>query len=320
MSVPDIGTKNQDVTPVRSTLAAALTFISCLVIVLATVTFGVQQTLLNTDRWVAVVGPLATDPSVQSSVAQTTAAMTLNALDVQGRAQSLPRPLRTLVAPVESSLSSFVDQQTQQLVQSPQFADLWVSANRTVHQALVQMLRSGEPPSNGAVRVSDGQVEVNLLMLMPALRDRLQQGAPAAVLSQLSPDFGYVSIAQESTLATMQRAVQSLDAITVLLLVAAPVLVVVTLVVSPSRRSTLLWLGIGVALGLVIAAAVLLLAEGAVVGSLAGQPITGAVQAAMAALIVSLGIGMLLVFVVAVAVALVAGLTGRRRLSAAGGL
>jgi hypothetical protein len=176
----------------------------------------------------------------------------------------------------------------------------------------VQLLRSGVPPNTGAVKVSDGQVEVNLLMLTPALRDRLQQGAPAAVLSQLSPDFGYVSIAQASTLATLQRAVEGLDTVTLLLLVAAPVLVVVTLVVSPNRRGTLLWLGIGVALGLVLAGAALLVVDSLVVASLAGQPITGAVQAALAAVTVSLGIGMLLVFGVAVVVALVAWLTARR--------
>jgi hypothetical protein len=296
---------------VRTSLAAALTFLSCVAIVLATLLFGVQQTLLNTDRWVSVVGPLASDPTVQTSVAETTAALTLNALDVQGRSQSLPRPLQRVASPVESTISTFVDQQTQQIVQSPQFAQLWVNANRAIHQSLVQLLRSGEPPSDGAVKISDGQVEVNLLMLTPALRDRLQ-GAPSVVQSQLSPDFGYVTIAQESTLATLERAVQGVDAITLLLLVAAPVLVVVTLVVSPNRRRTLLWLGIGVALGLVVAAGVLLLAEGLVVGSVAGEPISGAVQAALLAVFVSLGIGMLIVFVVAVAVALVAGLTGRR--------
>jgi hypothetical protein len=312
MSAPDIGARIRTSTAVRTSLAAALTFLSCLAIVLATLLFGVQQTLLNTDRWVSVVGPLASDPSVQASVAETTAAMTLNALDVQGRTQSLPRPLQRVASPVESTVSTFVDQQTQQIVQSPQFAQLWVNANQAIHQSLVQLLRSGEAPSNGAVKISDGQVEVNLLMLTPALRDRLQS-APSALVSQLPPDFGYVTIAQDSTLATLERAVQGLDAVTLLLLLATPVLVIVTLVVSPNRRSTLLWLGIGVALGLVVAAGVVLLAEALVMGSVAGQPISGAVQAALLAVFVSLGIGMLIVLIAAVAVALVAGLTGRRR-------
>ena len=158
--------------------------LSCVVIVLATLALGVQQTLLNTDRWVAVVGPLASDPTVQSSVAQTTATMALNAIDLQGRTQSLPGPVRNLTAPLQTTVSNFVTDQAQSIVQSPQFAQVWVAANRSIHQALVQLLR-GEPSANGTVRVSDGQVQVNLVMLMPALLQRLQQQAPAAILSQL---------------------------------------------------------------------------------------------------------------------------------------
>jgi hypothetical protein len=297
---------------VRSTLAAALTVLSCVVIVLATIALGVQQTLLNTDRWVAVVGPLASDPTVQSSVAQTTSAMALNAIDVQGRTQSLPGPVRNLTAPLQSSVSTFVTDQAQQLVASPQFAQLWVSANRTIHGALVQVLR-GEPSANGVVRISGGQVQVNLVMLMPALLQRLQQQAPAAILSQLPTDFGYVSIGQVSTLATLQRAVQSLDTVTLGLVVASPLLVVVTLMVADDRRRTVMWLGIGVALGLVFAGVALVLSELFAMATLNGQPISGAAQVALSAMLVSIGIGMLVVFVVAVAAALVAGLRGERR-------
>ena len=296
----------------RSTLSPALTVLSCVVIVLATLALGVQQTLLNTDRWVAVVGPLASDPMVQSSVAQTTSAMALNAIDVQGRTQSLPGPVRNLTAPLQSTVSTFVTDQAQQLVASPQFAQLWVAANRTIHGALVQLLR-GEPSANGAVRISDGQVQVNLVMLMPALLQRLQQQAPAAILSQLPTDFGYVSIGQVSTLTTLQRAVQGLDAITLMLLVASPLLVVLTLLVVPDRRRTVMWLGIGVALGMVLAAVALVLLQALAVASLNGQPISGAAQVALGAMLVSVGIGMLVVFLVAVVVAVLAGLRGGSR-------
>ncbi|MBV9323134.1 MAG: hypothetical protein JO352_05015 [Chloroflexi bacterium] len=299
----------------RSTLTIVLTVLACLAVVLATIDLGVQQTLLNTDRWVAVVGPLASDPSVQSSVAQATAAVAVNAVD--DRTRSLPGPLRNLAAPVESALSTFVDTQTQQIVASPQFAQFWVAANRAIHQGLVQFLRGGDLPTDGAVKVNDGQVEVNLLMLTPSLQQRMQQGVPALIASQLPADFGYVSIGQVDTLATLQRAVHGLDSITLLLVVAAPVLVVVALVVSPFRRNTTLWLGIGVALGMLIAGAALFLGESALAGSLANQPIGGAVQAALAATLVSIGIGMLVVFVAALAVALVAGLTGRGRVTSA---
>jgi hypothetical protein len=48
------------------------------------------------------------------------------------------------------------------------------------------------------------------------------------------------------------------------------------------------------------------------VASLSDRPISGAVQATISAVDVSIGIGMLVVFIVAVAAALIAGLTGRR--------
>jgi hypothetical protein len=315
---PERRRNNQGVLPpVRSTLSAILTFVACLAIVVATIVLGLQQTLLNTDRWVAVVGPLASDPTVQTSVAQTTTAMTMNALDVQDRSRSLPGPLRNLAAPVESTLSTFVTNTATQLVQSPQFAQVWVGANREIHQGLVQFLRSGQLPADGAVKVDDGQVEVNLLMLMPTFLQVLQQGAPAALASRLPTDFGYVSVGQVSSLATLQRAVRALDTLTLVLVVAAPVLVVVTFVVSPDRRRTAMWLGIGVALGMLIAAIVLLLAQAVVVGSLGNQPIAGAVQASLQAVLLSIGVGMLIVLVVATGVALVAGLTGRRPVAAA---
>jgi hypothetical protein len=300
----------------RSALTFLLTCFSCLAIVLATLAFGVQQTLLNTDRWVAVVGPLASDPTVQSSVAETSVAIALNSIDAQGRAQSLPAPLRGLASPIESSVSTLVTNQAMQVVQSPQFAQLWVSANRTIHQALVQFLRSGEPPSDGAIKISDGQVEVNLLMLMPGLMDRVQQTVPAGVVSRLAPDFGYVSIGQSSTLANLEEVVQTIDAVTLTLIVAAPLLVIVTLIVSPRRLRTTMWLGIGVALGLLVAAAVLLVAQGVVVASMSGQPIVGVVQATLLAVDASLGIGMGLVLAASLLVALIAGLAARHHAEA----
>ena len=57
-----------------------LIVISCVLVVVGTLAVGVQQLLLNTDRWVAVVGPLAKDPTVQTSMADTAATLTVNAL------------------------------------------------------------------------------------------------------------------------------------------------------------------------------------------------------------------------------------------------
>ncbi len=293
----------------RPIVVWALTILSCLLVVLATVALATQQLLLNTDRWVAVVGPLASNARVQTSVANTAAAVTLNALDVQGRVQALPAPVRNLAAPIESSIGTFVDNQALQLVQSPQFAELWLNLNRAGHQSLVQLLR-GQPLANGIVSVSDGQVQLNLMALVPAVLTRVQQGIPEAlaaripdVANQLAPGVGTIPIAQASALASAQQLVQLVDRATLGLVIAAPLVVLVTLIVSTDRRVTMVRLGIGVAIGMLLAGGLLLVGENRLIGALADRPIKGAIEVALYAGLLSVGVIMLGVFLVAVGVA-----------------
>ena len=302
----------------RSVAVWTLTVLSCIVVVLSTVALAAQQLLLNTDRWVAVVGPLATSQAVQTSVANTASALTLNALDLQGRVQALPAPVRNLATPIESQIGSFVDDQALQLVQSPQFAQLWTTLNRAGHQSLVQLLR-GQPLANGIVSVSNGELQLDLMVLVPAVVTRLQQGVPEPIAAripdianQLAPNVGTVSIAQASALASAQQLVQLVDRGTLGLVIAAPLLILVTLIVSTDRRVAVLRLGIGVAIGMLLAGVLLLVGQHSVIGALADRPIKGALEVAVYAGVASLAVVMLAVFLVAAVAAVAAYVLGRR--------
>jgi hypothetical protein len=338
-AVPPVST---DHSAGRTAAVWVLIVVSCLLVVLSTLTVGVQQLLLNTDRWVATVGPLASNATVQSSLADTAAMLTLNALDLHGRAASLPAPLQSVAAPIEAAIASFVDDQALKLVESPQFPVLWTDLNQTVHPVLVRMLR-GETPPGGAVTVNDGAVQVNAAVLVPAVLERIAQVAPdvlagqlpaavangaaapgqlqqriaEAVGRQLPPDFGHITLMQSSTLATAQRAVQILDNATWLLVVAAVIAIVAALFLSADRGLTTLRLGIGVGLGMLIAGALLYAAQNTMMAALAGQPLSGAVQTALAAAIGSLAQFMFVVFLVSVAVAALAFVARRRSASPA---
>ena len=219
------------------------------------------------------------EPNGPVSVADTAAGLTLNALDVRGRAASLPAPLRGLAGSVEATTATFVNDQALRLVQSPQFPELWVSLNQAVHPALVQLLRGQTPPGD-AVAMSNGEVQLNMLVLVPALVERLEQVAPDLLAGQLPaglsggsppsqlqrslasavgrllpPDFGYVTLMQSSSLAAAQRAVQVLDNLAWVLVVAALVSIALTLVLSVDRWRTALWLAVGVVLGMPLAGA-----------------------------------------------------------------
>jgi hypothetical protein len=294
----------------RPVLSWVLIVLASIVLPLATLSIGVQQLVLNTDRWVSTVGSLATDPNVQSSVANAAATQVLGAIDVQGRVQSLPRPVQRLVAPAESGLDTFVHDQALNIAQSALFASAWTNVNRTAHQALVELLR-GEPQTSPVLRVSNGELQVDLLALVPGLEQRLQQ-LPVNPLAAAPADFGYVSLASASWMANAQQAVQFIDRGTVLLVLAAIGLTVATLLISSNRRLTTLRLGLGVAVGILLLGMALLATQGRLVASVAERPIGGAVQVALSAVLLSLAQFMIFVFIAGLAVALGAYLIGRR--------
>jgi hypothetical protein len=330
--------------PGRTILLWVLVVLSCVLVVLSTIAVGVQQLLLNTDRWTAMVGPLATNPTVQSSVADTTSMLALNALDVRGRVASLPGPVQSVAGPIEAAIAGFVDNQALRLMQSPQFPALWTDLNRTVHPALVQLLR-GQTPPGGVVSVDDGAVQINTAVLVSALLERVAQVAPDvlsgqlpaalansatppsqlqqriadAVGRQLPADFGRVTVIQASGLATAQRAVQVLDTTTWALLVAALVSIVITLLVSTDRGLTVLRLGAGVALGMVLGGIALFALQDSLMAAMAGQPFSAVLQAIVGAAVEGLVTFMIVVFFVAAGVAAVAWVARARRTASAVG-
>jgi len=186
--------------------------------------------------------------------------------------------------------------------------------------------------------MSNGEVQLNMLVLVPALVERLEQVAPDLLAGQLPaglsggslppsqlqrslasavghllpPDLGYVTLMQSSSLAAAQRAVQVLDNLAWVLVVAALVSIALTLVLSVDRWRTALWLAVGVVLGMPLAGAGLLAVQGMLETAVAGRAISGAAQAAIMAVCGSIGQLLLVVWVVAVAIAVVAFVAGRR--------
>jgi hypothetical protein len=284
----------------RTTIVWTLIALSCVLTVAATLAVGIQQVLLNTDRWVASVGPLAADAGVQTSVANTAAAVTLNALDVQGRVQSLPAPLQRLAAPAGASLSQFVDDQAVNLVHTPQFATAWVELNRGAHTAAVQLLRD-EQPAGSPVQVTNGELQLNLFALMPTVMQQLRE----SMNGQLPPDFGYVSIAPASAVVTAQQVVQLLDRTTGWLIVMATGTLLLAVSLSRERLVTLFRLSVGIALGVLLAGLALMAAQTGWMASMADRPINAALQAEASAVLTSLLQFMFMVFLAAALVAAV---------------
>ena len=145
----------------RRILAPLLVVLAVLVFAAAVPGAWTRRTLLDTDRYVAVVGPLAQDPAIQEYLTRTITSAVFDGLSVEDRlsvalTERDPR-LAFLAGPITDSVRGFVQEKVQVLVSSDTFATYWTEANRFVHSQLVAALEGEE----GTLSTVNGQVVLN---------------------------------------------------------------------------------------------------------------------------------------------------------------
>src|SRR5207247_3690869 len=84
-----------------------------------------RRTVYETKRYIAVVGPLASDPAIQEALARQLTQAVFTAVDIESKvqtaiAQRAPK-LAFIAGPVTTSLQGFVQDQVQKLFASDQF-------------------------------------------------------------------------------------------------------------------------------------------------------------------------------------------------------
>ena len=252
----------------RAITATVLVVCAVLVFTAAVPGTWARRTLLDTDRYVATVAPLATDPAVQEYLARIVTAQVFDALDVQTRMSEFLREkapnLVILAGPITNGLQGFVQDQLQKLFESDAFANIWASANRVVHAQLVAAL-NGDSEANG-ISLQNGQVVLNLLPMVNAALESMSQTVsdlvgrpvtlptftgdeiPTQAISELESalgitlpdDFGQIVVYDSQTLAQVQDGITFASNAIVALALLFIVLFALALWVSPHRRRTLL--------------------------------------------------------------------------------
>lgn len=285
-------------------LSIMLASLTCLCLLASTVTIWVGATVLNTDRFVALVAPLRRDPQVIASVSSYIADQVVASLDITGRTASiLPAGGQFLVGPLEQSVHDYVQMRAADVLSSDRTQATWQAVERSAHAELVSALR-GQP---SAVTIADGVLSVDLLPLIAATLSRLQQAVPGLFASappipdltgmqspeqqrqalsqalgvQLPPDFGVVTVLRSDNLATVQRIVTALDTLQLVLPLVTLALAAATIWSMASWRRALQLLGIGTAV--VVLAAILLIPL--LLGNLTASAMPGPAHTIVAALV-----------------------------------
>ncbi|MGW7355440.1 hypothetical protein ACWGI0_01795 [Streptomyces sp. NPDC054802] len=208
--------------PLRSLGSVLLILFAALLSLLSVVAVWANSIVQDTDRYVATVGPLASNPDVQAAVNNRVTSAVLERVDVDALVQQLtnaaseqgvpPRVaelLKNLDDPIENGLKQLVSSTVERVVTSSAFETVWVEANRRAHAALDEALTGG---GEGAVKLEDNQVVIDVGPIVERVKDQLVDAgfAPAAKIPAVQTDFVVFASEDVGKIQTLVRVLELL--------------------------------------------------------------------------------------------------------------
>lgn len=203
--------------------------------VAGSVALYMATTLVNTDKFMTVAGPLVQQPAVQQVVADKTTTALFDRVDVEALARDVLPPRVDFLAPtVAQQIEQFTNTQAKNILGSESFQQTWTTTLRASHERLIAGLKTYQ--GDGTINVSD---------VYKRLGERLQ-GSKLAFLSgvQLPPRIGNITLIEASWLPAAHNLVVNLDAIRIITIILFFVLLGLTVWLSDTRRRTVTHLGI----------------------------------------------------------------------------
>jgi len=272
-------------------LVGVLVLLSCLALVITGVAWWTHYSVLNTNGYMKIVGPVGKDPQAIKALSDYVAGQIVSATDLQQRtADALPPKAQIFAGPITDALNGFIAKGTNKVLSTPQAYDLWLKVNRVAHENIVALLRG----DTTATYIQGNDVKLNTLPLISQVLVWLDGKLPGALSTKFSPpvippgtppdqaiqqvsawtgrtlpaDFGQITLLHNDSLGPAKTAVRWFDTLVWVVLVVTIVLIALTIWLSRRRRRTLIELGIGAAIALILTRVIVKQASTAVVDGL----------------------------------------------------
>jgi len=301
-----------------------------LVVLTAVLAFGavpamyLRSEVLDTDRYVATVAPLASDPAIQAEIADKVTNQITDAADFETITRDALTELSKTaprVAAVITGLAPVIAEQTKNLIHTavskfvatPQFQDLWIQVNRVAHQGLVNLATGN---TGGTVNIDqNGTVTISTKEIIARVKTALvQQGV--GIAARIPDIDAQITLFQSPELVRATNAIRTLDQTAPILAWLTVISAVGAVAVAPRgrKRSTTSGVGLGVAIAMALLALGLVIGRTVLLNSIPPDSVSpAAAQSLVETLLVPLRTSVRLVFVVGLIIALAAFLGGHSR-------
>lgn len=218
----------------RRTLSIIALTLSAVFAPLSIVTVWSSNEVLDTDRYVENVAPLARDPEVQQAIANGVVNALFAKIDVQAVVkENLPPRAALLAGPITASIETGARRLTLAFVESDRFPPLWELMNRTAHRLMVKAITGG----GDNVQVNDGRIVLDLQPVLQAavtnLADRGFTFVEQVPLNTINLQFELFSVPELGAAQTAASLLDTLDWVTPIMCLG---LLAAGLLLAPARR------------------------------------------------------------------------------------
>ncbi len=265
---------------------------------------------LDTDRFVATVGPVIDDPAVQQALSIRLTDRVMEGLQVEDRVSTalagsdqgeLPVSPALLAAPITDGIRNVLLKRTEQAISSDAFRNLWNTALTRAHSQAIALLRGEStnatiegdavyinllPFINDALASLEDQLSeiFNRSIDIPTITEAQRRSRRSACSSSSSASICRTTSARSRSssptrLPAAQAAIATMDKVVYALVALTIILAIVAFVLSTRRLRTALWLGFGVAIGLIVVRRLALRLDDAIVARVTGETNQAAVGA-----------------------------------------
>jgi hypothetical protein len=225
--------------------------LAVLIAMLSVIAIWSRNQVLDTDRYVETVAPLAREPSIQDLLVE----RLTEAITSGDRAEALARDLlperaQPLATPIGAAVQGFVRDTIGNFVRSPRFAELWDDVSRRTHDSAVELL-TGE--SEGRLQIAGDRLVVRLGPLLGPARAAVVRAGLQPPLAEAGAEPEIV-LGDASSIDSARGAVDLLQKLAWVLPVIGLLCLVAVVFTAPDRRRGVLRAGMALAVAMVLLA------------------------------------------------------------------
>ena len=226
--------------PGHPRVVVALLIAATLLTVVAIFSIWINRQALNTDNWVNTSAKLLQNKDIQGQLAIYMSDQLFENVNVEEELQkALPPKLAPLAGPASGALEQLGPQAAEKALERPKVQELWESANRAAHEALLKVIDGGGP----AVSTSGGEVTLNLGTLLGQIGEKL--GVGGKIAEKVPPEAGQITVLKSNDLSTAQNAAKLIRRLPVVLTLLVILLYGLAIYLAgPRRREALRSVGI----------------------------------------------------------------------------